>query len=67
MVRIDNVECIRNGRLDVRRGGRVLGKVRDIVKGKDRRGLNGDIEELKSGERDSVVATSGELGYYLKL
>jgi hypothetical protein len=62
VVSIDNVECIRNGRLDVRPEGRILCKVREIVKVKDRRSFDGDVDELKSGERDGVVATSGESG-----
>ena len=63
MVSIDNVECIRNSRLDVRLGGRVLCKVWDIGEVKNIRSLDGGNGELNSGVRDSVVATSGESGY----
>jgi hypothetical protein len=52
-----------NGRLNVRPDGRVLCKVCDIREVKDSRSLDGDVDELKSGERDGVVATSGESGY----
>lgn len=56
MERIDNVvECIRNGRLDVRPDGRVPCKVRDIVKDGDRRTLDGNVDVVKSGVRDTLL------------
>ena len=64
MEHIDDVECIHNGRLDVRLDGRVLFKVCDIIKIKARRSHDGGIAELSSVERESVVSTSGELVYF---
>ncbi len=63
MERIDNEECIRNGRRDVRPDGRVLCRVYDIVKVKDRRGFDGSVDKLRACVRESVVATSGESGH----
>ncbi len=62
MESIDDVECIRSGRRGVRPGGRVLFKVHDIFKVKDRRGLDGDVDKLRAFVRDCVVAASGESG-----
>ena len=62
--RIDDVERVHNRRRLVSVSRRFLCEVRSIVKVKVRRSLNRDVNELKSKERDTVVATPGELGYF---
>ncbi len=61
MDRVHDVEYVRNCCVDVRRGGRRLGKIIDVDEVKTRRGLG-----RRSGafSREDVVATTGMSGYW---